>query len=166
MAKTLFESGFRENSRSAAVAKSAILVLLAVFLIIAMVSGYRAYFQVRSLDLRTSEPILRSGSTIRTTVVSYGRTFVAVRLELIQGTHSEVLAVQHVPKNEWALFDPRTQRATQTVVLTPELLARFQAGPAQLRATARGRPQWMRVPPPILRELAVEIQHEPVKRSP
>ena len=47
------------------------------------------------------------------------------------------------------------------VVLTPELLGRFEAGAALLRATARGRPQWLREPPPEAREIAVELQRQP-----
>jgi hypothetical protein len=42
-------------------------------------------------------------------------------------------------------------------VVTPELLARFASGAAVVRATAHGRPQWMRTPPPEVREVAVEI---------
>jgi hypothetical protein len=66
--------------------------------------------------------------------------------------------VQQVPKNEYAFFDPRPRRASQNVVLTPEVLARFQPGPGRLRGIATGRAQWSRVPPPVVKELAVEIQ--------
>jgi len=85
---------------------------------------------------------------------------VDVRLELIQEEHSETLAVQHVPDNTYAFFDPRAQRASQTVLITQEILAKFQAGKAKVRATATGRPQWTRLPPPVIRELEVEIQHK------
>jgi hypothetical protein len=156
----VFNSLSFKDARPIAYLKRAITVMLAGFFVIGMIAGYRAYFQVHSLELYSNEKFLRSGAAIHTTVVSYGRTFVSVRLEIIQGPRSETLAVQRVPKNEYALFDPRPQRASQTVVLTPEMLARFQAGPAQVRATALGAPQWTRVPPPVVRELTVEIQHE------
>lgn len=93
-------------------------------------------------------------------MISSGRTYADVRLELRQGVHSETLAMQTVPGNEYGFFDPRTQRASQTVMLTPELLSRFAAGAAQLRATAHGRSQWTRTPPPVVRELDVEIERE------
>jgi hypothetical protein len=71
------------------------------------------------------------------------------------------LAVQQVRGNDWASFDPRPRRASQRVLLTPEQLARFPDGPATVRATATGRPQWLRLPPPTVREAAVEIRRGP-----
>src|SRR5437763_17201530 len=47
-----------------------------------------AYFQVRSLDLISSERVLHSGSSVRASVVTSGRTFVRIRLELIQGAQA------------------------------------------------------------------------------
>jgi hypothetical protein len=44
---------------------------------------------------------------------------------------------------------------------SPEILVRFQPGLAHLRATARGRPQWLREPLPEVRELPVELLHPP-----
>ena len=113
---------------------------------------------MRSLDLISSERVLHSGSSVRASVVTSGRTFVRIRLELIQGAHAEKLAELVVPKNKWASIDPRTQRAALTATLTPELLARFEAGPALLRATALGGSQWLRVPLPEVRDLAVEVR--------
>jgi hypothetical protein len=40
----------------------------------------------------------------------------------------------------------------------PELLARFQMGAAKVRATAAGRRQWTRLPPPEVREITVGIE--------
>jgi hypothetical protein len=40
------------------------------------------------------------------------------------------------------------------------MLARFEPGTATLRATAVGRPQWLRVPPPTVREQPVIIQSQ------
>lgn len=91
---------------------------------------------------------------------SSGRTTIDVRVELIQAGHSETLAVQQVRGNDWASFDPRPRRASQSVVLTPDQLARFLPAPAAVRATATGRRQWLRLPPPTVREAAVEIQRE------
>jgi hypothetical protein len=58
-------------------------------------------------------------------------------------------------------YDPRFRRGSLSVVLTPELLGCFRPGAALLRATARGRPQSMRAPPPAVRELPVEIRPQP-----
>ena len=155
----MFDSLSVKESRPMAFLKRVIQIFLALFLITGIVSAHRAYFQVRSLELH-AERVLHSGSSVQTMVVSSGRTYVDVQLELVQSSHSETLAVQRVPGNEYGFFDPRTQRATQMVLLTPEMLARFEAGPAQLRATAHGHSQWTRVPPPVVSQLDIEIEHE------
>lgn len=133
---------------------------LGAYLLIGMIATYRAWFQVRSLNLVAPDSVLRTGSPIRTDVVSYARTPVDVTVELIQNTHVETVAVQHVPDNEWAFFDPRNQRASQTTILSADIVNRFQPGPIQVRAKAVGRPQWMRLPPPIVREINTHIQRD------
>lgn len=160
MAERIFESLNVKESRSLVYLKRAALAFLALCFVIALASGHRAYFQVRGLELRVDAHVLRAGSSVETEVVSSGRTHVDVRVELVQGTHAETLALQSVRGNEWGSIDPRTRRASQRVVLTPELLSRFESGAAVLRATATGRPQWTRLPPPTVRETAVEIPRE------
>jgi hypothetical protein len=140
--------------------KRATQVFLALCFVTALVSGHRAYFQVRSLELQLTETTLHDGTVIQTTVVSSGRTHVDVRVELIQGTHVETLAVQRVLGNDWGAIDPRQQHGSQSIVLTSEFLERFQAGTVQVRATATGRPQWTRLPPPVVREASAEIRCE------
>ena len=121
--------------------KRGVQVLLALCFVTALASGYRAYYQVRSLELRLAGPALREGSVVEVAVSGSGRVSVEVRVELIQGARSETLAVQRVRGNEWAAIDPRPTWGSQRVSLTPEHLARFSDGAALLRATATGRPQ-------------------------
>jgi hypothetical protein len=156
----MFDSLQSSESRPLIFLRRATLVFLALCFVTAISSGHRAYFQVRSLELRVAEPVLRAGSVIETEVVSSGRTFVDVRVELIQDAQAETLAVQRVPGNDWAAIDPRMQHATQSVGLTREMLSRFHPGTATLRATATGRPQWTRLPPPTVRESLVVIPRE------
>lgn len=156
----MFDSLPARESRPLAVLKRAALALLALCVLTAAASGYRAYYQVRSLELRLSGPALREGSSIRVEVSGSGRTTIDVRVELMQGGRSETLAERRLPGNEWASFDPRPTRASHEVVLRPEQLAGFQSGAAKVRATATGRPQWMRLPPPTVRETGVEILRE------
>jgi hypothetical protein len=156
----MFESTLSRESRLILLLKRAALVLLALCFVTALASGYRAYYQVRSLELRLDGPTLREGSVIRVDVSGSGRTTIDVRVELMQGGHSETLAVHQMRGNEWASFDPRPRRASPTVVVTPEQLARFTDGAATVRATATGRPQWMRLPPPTVREGGVEIRRQ------
>lgn len=132
-----------------------------VFVIIALlaigtVSSHRAYFQVRSLELNAPHS-LSVGSSIQAAVVTSGRTPVDVDVDLIQRTQTERLFSLHVRGNELGFFDPRTQNTSQGISLTSELLSKFQPGAARLRSVATGRPQWMRLPPPTVRELDVEV---------
>ncbi len=157
MVKRAFAGRFSETPRAVALARRAALVLLSVLLGLGVLSGHRAWVQVRSLELQSATPTLSGGSRLQARVVTSGRTFVDLRLELVQGAHSETLAVRQVPKNRDAATDPRSRRDSLAVVLTPELLERFQAGPVVVRAVARGRPQWLREPPPTVRELAMQV---------
>ena len=160
MSERMFESLNVNESRPLVFLRRATFGFLALCSVTALASGHRAYFQVRGLDLRADELVLRAGAAVETEVVTSGRTHADVRVELVQGTHAETLAVQFVRGNEWGSIDPRTRRASQRVVLTPEVLSRFESGAAVLRATATGRPQWTRLPPPTVRETAVEIARE------
>jgi hypothetical protein len=76
-------------------------------------------------------------------------------LELVQGAVAETLGCP----NENASYDPRPKRASASVVLTPASLAPFKPGLALVRATANGGMQWLRTPPPTIREQRVEIAY-------
>ncbi|HEU4835513.1 MAG TPA: hypothetical protein VFS90_13885 [Pyrinomonadaceae bacterium] len=131
--------------------------VIVALLLIGAVSSHRAYFQVRSLELNAPHS-LDVGSVVNASVIGSGRTQVDVDVELIQGTHSELLMHLHLTGNELAFFDPRTQQGSDSVVLTSETISRFQPGAARLRAVATGREQWTRLPPPTVREMDVEIK--------
>ena len=156
----MFDSIGGRESRARALLKKALLVLLVLGAATAAASGYRAYYQVRGLELHAAGPALREGSVIRVGVTGSGRTTIDVRVELIQDGRAETLAVRRLPGNQWASFDPRPTSASHDVALTPEHLARFRDGAATLRATATGRPQWTRLPPPTVRELPVEVRRD------
>jgi hypothetical protein len=158
MQMELFENAWSEESRRLVILKKTIWAVVTVISIFALTSGFRAYFQVRSLDLRPAERVMRSGTSIEVTAESYARTPVDVRLELIQGAKTKTLGGVRIPKNYDAALDPRLKRASLTVALSPELLSGFGTGPAQLRATAEGRMQFGRTPPPMVREVSVEIK--------
>lgn len=131
--------------------------VIVLLLVIGAVSSHRAYFQVRSLGLNAPHT-LSEGSVVNTSVVGSGRTQVDVEVDLIQGTHSERLLHLHLTGNNLAFFDPRTQHGSDSMSLASETLSKFQPGPALLRAVATGREQWTRLPPPTVREMAVEIK--------
>jgi hypothetical protein len=153
----MFDSLPNREARPLALLRNGTLVLVGTLLLIGIVSTYRALVQVRHLELETSEGTLRSGSTVETEVVISGRTMVDVHLELIQGAHSETLGVLNVRGNEFGFLDPRPKQVSQKVTINNDILSRFHDGEARLRATAIGREQFTRLPPPVVRELRVEI---------
>jgi hypothetical protein len=156
-AKPTFFERMTQGSRLARAAWRVILILLLFNVVMGIWSGYAAWVQVRKLDLAIATANLRPGMPAIVHVVSSGRTFVTVRLELIQGTHSEMLAQLRVAPSHWSVYDPRARPATMTPNFTTEFLAQFQPGPAILRATATGGPQWTRTPPPVVTEVPVVI---------
>ena len=155
----MFEGVTSKDTRVIALVKRVFLIVISVYVVIGLVALYRALVQVHSLEINAAET-LRDDATVTATVQSYGRTPVDLRIELVQQTHSETLVVKQVEKNEWALLDPRMKEATQTVVLTDNVLDRFADGKALLRATVTGRLQLGHLPAPVVREQVVEIRRQ------
>lgn len=155
--ESMFESLTTKDARPIAWLKRAIVAVSAALLVIGAMSAHRAYFQVRSLEVKAPQ-LLTNGSVVEVALVCSGRNWVDVQAELIQGEHSEALLNFRVPGNNLAFFDPREQHATQTGALNSGTLNLFQPGAATLRVVATGRPQWGRTPPSTVRELAVTIQ--------
>ena len=138
--------------------RSAVIALVLVMYVIpGLFSSYRAWVQIHSLQLIVPRKDLRVGDTIRVNTVSWARTWVDVDLVLIQGTRSDTLAWHEIPKNHNASIDPRWRRDSMSVVLTQSLLAGFAQGAATIRARAIGGPQWLRTPPPLVRESVVQL---------
>ena len=157
MARALtYPSPFAE-SRGYRLAKRALLLFILVNLPFGAMSSYRAWVQIKSLTLSTTSSALAPGVVVRSDLESWARSESDARIELVQGKHVAMLGEVYLPRNHEPVFDPRPQRGSVVVTLTPEMLAPFDAGPATLRASAVGRPQWLRVPPPTLREQPVTI---------
>jgi hypothetical protein len=145
------------GSRLVRVVQRVVLIVTLLFVAIGIGSSYNAWVEVRALDVTVASPNLRPGLPAIVHVVSSGRAFVTVKLELVQGTHSETLAELRVAPNRWSVYDLRARPATMTPAFTAECLAHFQAGPAALRATGTGAGAWLRVPPPVVQEIPVIV---------
>ena len=132
-----------------------------VFAFFAGISGYRAIVQVYRLELRPVTDTIRVGSVVGLAVTTSARTHANARLILQQGSREETLGVRFVRGNEirfaGASLNPLPMRESLYVTVSPGVVDRFRAGPAVLRATAIGASQWMRVPPPTVRERSVTI---------
>ena len=153
----MFDSLTIQDAKPITWLKRVFVFVIVFILAIGALSSYRAYVQVRSLELNAPR-VLSAGSVVETAVMGSGRTFVDVEVDLIQGTHVERLTHLRLRRDGLGFFDPRTQHGAESVTLTQETLSRFEPGRARLRAVATGRHQWTRLPPPTVRELDVEIQ--------
>ena len=146
-----------EESRASRLGKRAVLWFILLQLPIGALSSYRAWVQIKSLTLSTTSPVLAPGVVVRSDLVSWARTESDARIELVQQGDTVMLGEVYLPRNNEPVFDTRPQRGSVIVTLTSEALAAFDNGPATLRASALGRPQWLRTPPPTIREQAVTI---------
>ena len=153
----MFDSLTIQDAKPIAWLKRVFVLVIVALLGIGMVSSYRAWVQVRSLEL-SAPGALSAGAIVEAAVVTSGRTMVDVEVDLIQGTHSERLIFVHLRGNNLGFFDPRTRQAAGSATLTTDILSRFQPGRARLRAVATGRHQWTRLPPPTVREFDVVIR--------
>ena len=133
-----------------------ILAFLAVHVTLAAISGFRAIVQVYRVELRAPRT-LAARSVVGASITTSGRTRASLELELVQGPLVRALGVRRIPRNWDGVYDPLPRRGALAVTLGPESLAGFRPGPAVLRATGRGGPQWFRTPPPVVREVPVEI---------
>src|ERR1019366_2849494 len=95
-AKLSFSERASKGSRVLRVVQRVIIIVALLHVAIGVWSAYRAWVQVRSLDLKVMSPALSAGMPTYVHVVTSGRTPVDVRLELIQGSHSVMLAALRV----------------------------------------------------------------------
>lgn len=156
-AKPVFAARELKGSRLLRVAQRVAALVALMYVAIGAWSLYRAYFQVRNLDLSAMSPRLRPGLPAVVRVVTSGSSPVEVRLALIQGAHEAVLATLRVSAGRNSFYDPRPRQGSMTPSFTAEFLAQFQPGPAVLRATAIGRPRWFLTPKPVSQEMAVIV---------
>src|SRR4030095_6629275 len=154
MARAITLDPFAE-SRASRLGKRAVLWFILLQLPIGALSTYRAWVQIKELTLTTTSSSLAPGVVVRSNLVSWARVESDARIEIVQGERVTMLGEVYLPRNHEPVFDPRPKHGTVEVALTPAMLDGFEAGSATLRATAVGRHQWLRLPPPTVREQPV-----------
>lgn len=120
-------------------------------------SIYRRLHQVLRIELYAPVTVLSPGAIVTCDVITSGETRNRIRLELVQGSRSEVMLELRGEVNAISAYDPRVFRYTPSVVVSPALLSRFSAGPATLRLTGFGGHKLLQTPAPRVRELPVLI---------
>ena len=134
--------------------------MLVILVPLAMASGYRAWVQVFSLEFQPTPP-LTEGAVVTAAVTTSGRTRVDVTLELLQEDRVLLLAEQQVLSNGDGALDLRPRHAVVKGVITRRIWTALRPGRATLRVVARGRSQFLRVPPPETRTLDVIVAGGP-----
>jgi hypothetical protein len=145
------------DSRVMRVVQRIVLILILLYAAVGAWAVYRAWVQVRTLELRVLSDNIRPGIPAVVAVVTSGVTTVDVKLELVQGNLNETLSTLRIVPARKAFFNPRIRQGTMTPTFTPEFLAHFRPGPAIVRATATGQAKWLLTPAPVVKELPVVI---------
>ena len=135
------------------------IALACTFAFFAGISGYRAIVQIYRVELRAPDS-LRAGSRVDVAITTSGRVIGSATLVLQQGKRIDTLVWHGVRNNHIGTFisqslNPFPVHDSVSVVIPREALANFRAGPATLRAIGLGGSQWLRVPPPTIRERRV-----------
>lgn len=133
------------------------IVVLSAWLPLAAWSGYRAIVQIFRLDLQASSAQLRPGTVVSAHVMTSGRAHADLVIELVQRDVRDTVARLFVPGGRDGALDPRPRHGDLQVVLAAEQLDRLSPGAAIIRATAVGRSQWFRTPPPTVREVTAQV---------
>ncbi len=145
------------DSRLFRVFQRVAIIIVLLYAAVGAWSVYRAWVQVRTLEVRVVSDNVRPGIPALVEVVTSGVTLVDVRLDLVQGAHTETLATLRIVPTRQPFFNPRARQGTMMPSFTPEFLAHFQPGPATVRATATGRRRWMLTPGPVVKDVPVVI---------
>jgi hypothetical protein len=157
MATRFFDNRLAEEWIGFTILKWLTIALLVVHVSTATAGGYRAIVQVYDVDIELESSAIRPGSPVAVRLVTSGRNFVDARLELVQAGRVDTLETLQVRSNGVASMDPRPRRAVLETSIPADIFARSTPGPALLRAVAEGRSQWLRVPPPEVRERAINL---------
>jgi hypothetical protein len=147
-----------EETRGRRLAKRALLLFILVHIPLGAMSSYRAWVQIHDLSISVSAPVVTAGGWVRADLGSWGRKYVDYGIELVQGVRDDTLGYHIVPQHRNPTYNNSIKRDSLIITFTDSMLAPFADGPALLRATAVGGPQWMRTPPPVVRELAVIVR--------
>ena len=148
----------RRESRVVLQVRRVVIAVACIYAVFFSWSIYRRIRQILRIEVSTSSFVLGPGSTVGYDVVASGEVQNRIRLELVQGERRVVLFEQRARLSRVSALDPRVFRYTPTVTITPEVLARFQPGPATLRVTGFGGQKLLHTPAPRVRELQVRLQ--------
>ena len=137
--------------------RKALVGVVTIFVAAGALASYRAFYPISDVRTLVAALPVRAGTAIRVDAATSGRGPVSIRVELVQGDRSATLVLDRVRSRRWAFWDfRRVPHATQAVV-SGATLAGFRSGKAVVRSTLVGSRAWLRQPPPVVDEVAVEL---------
>jgi hypothetical protein len=134
-----------------------LLVVACVHSVLFCWSIYRRIWQVLRIEVRAPSTVIGPGSLVGYDVVTTGEVRNVIRLELIQGAHTEILEERRGRLSVISAYDPRVFRETALIPVPAATLARFQPGPATLRVLGFGGMKLLRTPTTKAKELQVTL---------
>lgn len=134
-------------------------IVVAVCLQVALFcwSIYRRLWQVQRIEVTATSTTLTPAAAVGYDVVTSGEVQNLIRLEIVQGARRHVLLEQRANRNRVSAYDPRLFRYTPWITVGPEVVSRFEPGPATLRLTVFGGQKLLHTPAPRVRELQVRF---------
>jgi len=148
----------RESGRAAGVL---ILLLAVLFLIFAAVLALRAGGPP-TIEISPGLPAIGKRTPIAVKVAEPRRGPVSVRVELIQGTRTQVLAEKTFsPSPAWKLWGAGAPAVELEVAVGRETVQGLAAGTATIRVVAARAGSWLRHPDPEVREISLPVRLTP-----
>lgn len=157
MAVRMFDNRLSQEWKGFVILRRTIIAAAIVHFSLAAASGYRAIVQIYDVTVE-SPAVIHPGSPMIVHASTSGRTHVDVRVDLIQGGRTETISNTVVPSNDAFFYDPRAKGVAINVIVPSDILSRFAAGKATIRAVATGRSQFLRTPPPTVEVLQTRLE--------
>jgi len=118
------------------------------------------------VEIRPERPGIGPRTPVVVAVSSPGRGLAEVRLELVQGDRTHVLAERrHRPAPPWSFGRDGVERDEIGADVGSETVPGLRAGEARLRVTATRAPTWLLRPEPVVAELALPVRLVPPELS-
>jgi murein DD-endopeptidase MepM/ murein hydrolase activator NlpD len=114
------------------------------------------------LTLESEAAALGRKSPVSVVAEGGGRGLTAVRLELVQGDHVQVLEEKKfAARPPWAFWGPRTERVVLRTDAGSEKVPALKGGEAVLRAVSERAGTWLLHPAPVVAEKALPVRLTP-----
>jgi murein DD-endopeptidase MepM/ murein hydrolase activator NlpD len=122
---------------------------------------------VARLTLETDRPGIGTRTHVTLRAEADGRGLGTLRLEVVQGSRSELLA-EHVnePRSAWTFWGPLTREDRLEAEVGSKTLDGLEEGQATLRASVSRAGTWLLQPDPVVEERTLKVRLTPPSLSP